>query len=467
MELRGVKAKLFYCFIVFSFENSIAFSQITIAGSVTSLCSTSAGSGTYSVTPIANATYNWTAPVGMIITNGQGTSSITTSWTATAIFNGVIGDLCVTIDSMGTIYNGCITIDLNAVSPLMPDSITGIHDICTGDTIVYATSLVPNASSYTWNLPTGTSLINGSGTNSITLAATTFNTAGILSVIANNSCGNTGRNLFLIPNVLPAPTAINGMAKGVCKMSGMVYYCPPVANAVSYVWTVVGFGATIVGATNDTSVVIDFDSTATTVTISVNAINACGNGVVRNLTVTGKPGTTGPISGPDPVCKNTTQQYSVMNVFGATSYTWTSSGGTLIVSGQGTTSLMVHFDTALVNNIVITVAAANDCGVAAPRTRGGISVAACIDGIEEHSFDDINLFPNPTHNELTIDLKNNFDKELTTEILDVSGRTVFNATAKTDSENHLNIDLRNLSRGVYFLLIHSKKLNAQKRFIID
>ena len=79
----------------------------------------------------------------------------------------------------------------------------------------------------------------------------------------------------------------------------------------------------------------------------------------------GGPAQPNPITGPTSICVGATATYSIATVAGATSYTWSVPAGTVINSGQGTTSISV---TAGSTSGTISVTANNACGSSNPRT---------------------------------------------------------------------------------------------------
>jgi hypothetical protein len=87
-----------------------------------------------------------------------------------------------------------------------------------------------------------------------------------------------------------------------------------------------------------------------------------GNGVVLITPVTSTPAP-GAIIGSNPVCAYSSANYSISNVAGATSYTWSVSSG-IINSGQGTTSINI---TPSVTT-TISVTATFPCGTSTPST---------------------------------------------------------------------------------------------------
>lgn len=79
----------------------------------------------------------------------------------------------------------------------------------------------------------------------------------------------------------------------------------------------------------------------------------------------GLPAQPAAVSGAASICEGATGTYSIPTVVGATSYTWSVPGGTVINSGQGTTSINI---TAGTTSGTISVTANNACGSSTPRT---------------------------------------------------------------------------------------------------
>ncbi len=79
----------------------------------------------------------------------------------------------------------------------------------------------------------------------------------------------------------------------------------------------------------------------------------------------GLPPAPAAITGTGTICEGSTTSYSIAAVPGATSYTWAVPSGTIIQSGQGTTSITVLTGNTSGN---ITVTADNSCGSSAPST---------------------------------------------------------------------------------------------------
>ncbi len=116
-----------------------------IAGNDT-VCANS--TNTYSVPAVSGATaYTWTLP------NGWTGSSTSNSLSASAGLNG--GTISVTANN--TCGSSTAQTQVIMVQPLpsLTGQITGDITVCEGETYTYAVSPDPNASSYTWTLPSG------------------------------------------------------------------------------------------------------------------------------------------------------------------------------------------------------------------------------------------------------------------------------------------------------------------------
>jgi hypothetical protein len=82
--------------------------------------------------------------------------------------------------------------------PATPVSISGSASACLGTTQTYSTAQIGTLT-YSWTVPSGASIVSGQGTNSIVVLW--GNTAGNISIRANNACGQSGsRNLAVSLN---------------------------------------------------------------------------------------------------------------------------------------------------------------------------------------------------------------------------------------------------------------------------
>jgi hypothetical protein len=201
----------------------------------------------------------------------------------------------------------------------------------------YSISAVANASSYTWTIPSGITVLSGAGTTSIQVLVGANFTSGTLKVRANSSCGNSStRNLSLNTSTPSTPGSIAGNTKA-CSGDAFVYTVNAVNNATSYLWTV-PTGTSITAGAGTNSITLSFGANYTGGTLSVRALNGCGQSNARNLTLgRNTPSTPSAIAGPtNNLCGGGNFIYSIAPVAGAASYTWTVPAGCNIVTNNGT-----------------------------------------------------------------------------------------------------------------------------------
>ncbi|MCC9166521.1 ice-binding family protein [Pontibacter harenae] len=135
---------------------------------------------TYSIEAVAGASnYVWTVPAGWEILSGEGTISIT-------VKPGANGGT-VTVASENTCNtSSTAAISVNIVTP--PATVNPIIDnssVCNG--LTYSVEPVAGATSYTWLVPTGFSIVAGQGTTTVIIKADNPDAKGEVTVIPNNA----------------------------------------------------------------------------------------------------------------------------------------------------------------------------------------------------------------------------------------------------------------------------------------
>lgn len=304
----------------------------------------------YSITSVAGAaSYSWVLPAGW---SGSSTS---TSISATAGAGG--GTISVSANnSCGSSPAATLNISNSGLQEI-PGNITGNTLVCQGSSNTYSIPAVNGASSYTWTLPPGWTGV--STTNSINAVANT--SGGNITVTANNTCGSTSpKTLGITLSTVPAiPGTITGMTT-LCSGSVVVYSIAAVAGAASYTWSLPS-GWTGSSTANSISAAA-FNNSGD---VTVKANNSCGSSPVKtlNVTVNNLPATPGNISGSSTICAGSSNAYSITNVPGATSYSWTLPSG-------WTGSSTINSITATAGTIggSISVSANNSCGSSGAKT---------------------------------------------------------------------------------------------------
>ncbi len=260
--------------------------QASIPQGSTSLCM-DAPNTPYSTTPIPGAqSYEWFInPAGAGTISGNGVN-VMVNWGPQFSGQAFIGVGAVNLCGSGPVSP---LLEVNVLSvPSETGKPSGPDALCQGSQPTqYTTSGSANAISYEWMLqPSGAGTISGNGqTISINWAGGFYGTAQ-LKVRAVNSCGNSGwsQALDVVVSELPGTCSVPAGPVVFCQSgeSGN-YSVPPVANALSYQWTLTPSNAgTVIGSTSTVSVNWSAAFTGTA-QLKVAAQNACGAGGVSSV----------------------------------------------------------------------------------------------------------------------------------------------------------------------------------------
>lgn len=331
-----------------------AFGDPTAITGETSVCEDSTGL-IYSISAVSEATgYVWSVPSDATITSGHGTTSITVNF----------GSVTDSIKVYATSAN-CGNSDTSFVEvtiqpkPGNAGAIVGDVQGCAGDTKTYSIPTVSDATGYTWEVPSGTTIQSGNNTNSITVVI--GSASGDIKVTPTNACG-AGTSSTLSLNVTPEPV-LSGTISGptdVCpNAAGQIYSVTADPNATDYVWTV-PTDASINGPSNGSSITVDFGIQSGNIT--VQSQNACGQSspLALSINVNSIPSIPDSIVGNREVCNGQTGiAYSVFIPVSGITYTWTVPAGSSMVAGASSDQITVDFGSTSGN---ITVKAGSSCG---------------------------------------------------------------------------------------------------------
>ncbi|MFZ2911958.1 MAG: C10 family peptidase [Candidatus Absconditicoccaceae bacterium] len=234
-----------------------------------------------------------------------------------------VGDLLPALDLGGNPrFNGVIDIGAYEACnvPAQPSTITGSSTPCQNSTQIYSVTNVSGVT-YTWTVPTGSTISNGQGSNSITV--TIGATSGNISVTPSNACGNgTSRTLAVTINYVTAnagndqsipygtSTILNGSASN--GSGSYTYHWEPANMLVNP------------NIQNPTTVNLT-SSIQFTLTVT-DAVSGCtGNDQVW-ITISGGPLDVTAVASPDEICESNSSQLDAIASGGSGSYTyaWTS-----------------------------------------------------------------------------------------------------------------------------------------------
>lgn len=442
-----------------NYAYSVALASPVIPGSITGSAINCANTTTtFSITPVVNATsYLWTIPANTSIVSGQGTTSITLSFSA----GWISGTLSVkSINCFGNSGNKSKSLKSK---PSTPGAITGVFNgVCPGtNSVSYSIASVAYATTYTWLAPTNGTIISGQGTTSVVINYNASFSNGIISVTAGNGCGISSARTATVLSVPSTPSSITGLSYNVCNAGTQNYSIAAIAGATGYTWTVPA-GVTLLSGQGTTTISVSYPSGFVSGIISVYAFNGCGNGIAKTITCFAKPATPATISGLSSVCANQSAvAYSIQPVNGATNYTWVVPAGATVATGQGTNSITVNFG---INGGNVSVYASNACANSALK-----SLAVTINcRTEDLSENEIELYPNPTSDLIHVVFQGEKNENAQMKIYNSVGQLMVNENIFTYSGlNDETIDVSAFAKGGYIIFIENGKALLSKIFIVQ
>lgn len=328
----------------------------------TSVCG--GNSGIYTVQPNPRATsYLWSVPPGASLT-GQGSSSITVTFPPGFTYGSVLVryvNSCATSTPAG--------VNVRSV-PGTPSSMSGITAGLCGGSTTYTTPILANVTSYTWTVNNLATITNGQGTNNVTVNFPPNYNTGKVCVSPVNSCG-TG-----LPRCLQLKKEIDILVQPIndtsCYQTQMNLNADAMGLNLVYQWRKNGValvdGGNISGSQTQNLIFNPADSNDVGI-YDVTVNNGCASQKTSNtaqLEFKHVPVINSGIQGGSQVtCPGTTGvAYSITSQPDINIYTWSASEGGTIVSGQGTNSVTVDFDSTSNSGYYIIVKAENECGPA-------------------------------------------------------------------------------------------------------
>jgi Ig-like domain CHU_C associated/Secretion system C-terminal sorting domain/Domain of unknown function (DUF2341) len=364
---------------------------------------------------------------GTVTLTGGGASSYT--WD-NSVADGVAftPTATVTYNVTGTDINGCtntdsITVTANALPTVI--ATTSASAVCTGGAVTLTGG---GATSYTWD----NSVVNAVA---FTPAATiTYNVTGT----DINGCMNTD-SITVTVNALPIVTATS-TGSAVC-LGTMV--------------TLTGGGASTYNWDNSVVNAVGFSPTATT-TYNVIGTDATGCSNTASTTVIVNP--LPPVT--LPAFASICLQASPFPLTGGSP-----AGG--VYSGTGVTGGVFSPSVSGVGSfpIAYTVTDSNACS---NSFSSNMPVVDCTGITEEVAAQDVNVYPNPTNGMFNIIMNNANYNELLISIVDVQGKEVYASKNKNViGVFNKQIDLRELSKGVYFIKMNADSILKVQKLIIQ
>ena len=211
-------------------------------------------------------------------------------------------------------------------------------------------------------------MVNGNGSQNVTLDFPAGFVSGTLSVHGQTSCGYNGANRTITITRAPAtPGNISGPSYP-CPNASSTFSVAAVAGAANYTWTTNVPGAVVTGTTNSCSILFPATIPAgSTVTVVANSSCPFPSASRSKGIASGLPGVPTAISGPaSGQCGATGVSYTINPVANATGYIWTASCGT-IQGPNNLSGLTIDWPSSF-TTCSLNVSAINSCGTGIART---------------------------------------------------------------------------------------------------
>jgi hypothetical protein len=175
------------CMSITIIVNNVPNRPAYITGLTSGLCNRAGV--TYCTPAVSGATsYQWSVPAGATIVSGQGTTCITVNFSGSLGSNNICGysAICVrAVNSCGLSQARCVNL---YTAPSGFATLTGLSYATQGNTTTYSISSVNGATTYNWSVPAGWSILNGQGTNTITVLV--GHNSGFVRVTPSNACAS-------------------------------------------------------------------------------------------------------------------------------------------------------------------------------------------------------------------------------------------------------------------------------------
>jgi hypothetical protein len=96
-----------------------------------------------------------------------------------------------------------------------------------------------------------------------------------------------------------------------------------------------------------------------------------------------------------------------------------------------------------------------------------INTFTCLDvAIKERTSNAVLILPNPADTHVTIQVDDNINHNVQLQVLDITGRVVYNEYVNTISNHHITLSTEDLNNGIYFVKVVSDASVFTKQFII-
>ncbi len=234
--------------------------------------------------------------------------------------------------------------------------------VCSSSSLTLRAGLITGVT-YSW---TGPNAYTSAVQNPV-LTNVQTSQSGYYKVFAvnNGNCYSKPDSINLSVNSIPTKPGIITSQTTACLNDTVLLYVPLITGASSYIWNI-SVPHTVIAGINSNTIAVKFDTAMASIPISVKGQSICGTGIVSDIfyisTNSLTPANAGAISGPSTVCQlQNDVVYSVPVINNAQMYVWSVPLGAFIVSGQGTRTIHVNFQSNSISGN-FSVFGRNSCG---------------------------------------------------------------------------------------------------------
>jgi GH18 family chitinase len=406
--------------------NAAANQGLSVVSKTPSICVGNSGTVTLKSSEVgiqyqaymSTATATTLVAVGGLPVTGNG-SDIDFTISASDLTNAATTGNVAIITIQGT-KSGCGSLPMTdtagialKIAPAAPGAVTFTSPVCANaKSQSVSVAAVPTATSYTWSY-SGTGVTFAGSTASTTADFNGAATAGSISVVAVNACGNSpaspAKSVAITP-LIATPGNITFVNPACAGATNVPVSVAAVANAAGYAWSYSGTGITFSNSSNTPTVNIAPNATAGNITVT--ATGQCGGSLASAplaVTLSSAPATPGAITGLASITKpQSGVSYSISSVPNATSYAWSFTPSTgVTINGSGTNVTIDFASNSTQGDLKVT--ATNSCGT----STASVKAISIVTGIEDIASVGASVAPNPSATAFTLSLANDADVQLT------------------------------------------------------
>jgi photosystem II stability/assembly factor-like uncharacterized protein len=346
-------------------------------------------------------------------------------------------------------------ITYNCIPPVATlGAISGNSQSCISNEIYTIAELPVSGSEILWRVDGG-EIISGQGTNQIEVEWTIPGRNAVL-VSQSNFCGNgeTSAMEVTVSSIPPDDMLIEG--EGISCVNSTKAYSLPKIEGTTYTWTVSGGEISTGQGTNE--VKVNWDEAGDQL-LMVTQENRCGTSepILKAIRINTAPDQPSDILGENQTALG--QQYYEIEEISGLDYKWAISGSGKIISGQGSTRILVNWEQE--GDFELSVQAQNECGFGAKQSLG-VNVNV-ITVLEPKLNYDLKIYPNPSFGTLNISSKN-LDSWSIIQVFNPMGQVV---QSNSISVGQSEVYLSGLPRGLLLIQLQGKNGLKTEKILVQ